>query len=47
MADKWTRFPIRDEREDLISSINGGLEKNTLADHLGAIKLRIYRAHGI
>jgi hypothetical protein len=40
LADKWTRFPIRDEREELIASINGGLKQKKLSDHPGAIKLR-------
>jgi hypothetical protein len=39
-ADKWTRFPVRDEREELISSINGGLKEKKLLDHSGAIRLR-------
>ena len=40
MANHRTRFPIRDEREELISSINGGLKEKKLLDHVGAIKLR-------
>jgi hypothetical protein len=39
-ADKFTRFPIRDRQQELISSIDGGLKKKRLSDHLGAIALR-------
>ena len=39
-ADKFTRFPIRDERHELISSINGGLKEKMLFDYKGAIALR-------
>jgi hypothetical protein len=39
-ADKFTRFPIRDEREELVSSINGGLKEKKLADDRGAVALR-------
>lgn len=39
-ADQWTRFPIRDTRHELISSINGGLKEKGLADDSGALKIR-------
>lgn len=40
MADHRTRFPIRDTREELISSIDGGLKEKKLVNHAGAIGLR-------
>lgn len=35
-ADHRTRFPIRDERQQLITSIDGGLKEKRLATHRGA-----------
>jgi hypothetical protein len=39
-ADKWTRFPIFEERDKLISGINGGLKEKGLADDSSALKIR-------
>ena len=39
-ANLHTHFPIRNEREELVSSINGGLKEKKLADDRAAIALR-------
>ena len=40
LTDQWTRFPIFNEREKLVSSIKGGLEKKGLSDDPSALKIR-------
>jgi len=39
MADHRTRFPIRNEREELIVGIDGGLKKKGLTDHSSAVQI--------
>ena len=39
-ANKFTRFPIRDDRKELVSAINGGLKEKKLSNHRGALALR-------
>lgn len=40
IVDHRTRFPVRDERHELIGQIDGGLKEKGLADHPSAIKIR-------
>lgn len=40
VVDHRTRFPIRDEREELVAAIEGGLKKKELADDPNALKIR-------
>lgn len=39
-ADRFTQFPIRNEREKLVSAINGGLKEKGLANDRNACTLR-------
>jgi hypothetical protein len=40
VTDPRTRFPVRDEREELIAAIKGGLKKKALTDDPNALKIR-------
>jgi hypothetical protein len=40
LTDQWTRFPIFNEREKLVSSIDGGLKKKGLSDDPSALAIR-------
>jgi hypothetical protein len=40
IVDDRTQFPIRNEREEVIAAIDGGLKKKVLSDHPIAIKIR-------
>jgi hypothetical protein len=39
-VDHRTRFPIRDEREELVAAVDGGLKKKALTDDPSALKIR-------
>jgi hypothetical protein len=40
VTDHRTRFPIRNERKELVDSINGGLKQKSLADDPSALAIR-------
>jgi hypothetical protein len=40
VTDHRTRFPIREEREELVAAIEGGLKKKALTDDSNALKIR-------
>jgi hypothetical protein len=40
LTDQWTRFPIRNERQELVAAINGGFEKKKITDDPSALKIR-------
>jgi hypothetical protein len=46
-TDHRTRFPIRNEREELVAAIEGGLKKKLLADDPSALRIRDVIVDGV